>query len=97
MNQSVLGCELPSELQAIALRRADHRFTLDHVPGSAARRKPNGKYPAPRYASDAEWLENTLFHLNDGGELDLSLRGHESINPSWPLGLELDEPLGYFN
>ena len=97
MPQSVLGCKLPSNMQAIVLSKVARRFTLDHVPDSSLRRKANGMYPAPSYATDEEWLENTLFHLTEEGELDLTLRGYESVNPSWPLGRELEAPLGLPN
>lgn len=70
-----------------------HRFTCDHFPAWAAhplRRDQRGMptdYPAPQYASDAEWYERTTFP----GERGLSPSAHWCISarPAWPLGERL--------
>lgn len=74
-----------------ACRSYVHRFTKDHVPAWALH--PIGenldKYPAPHYASDKEWYDNTEFM----GEGTVATRKYcRSMNESWPCGKFLDKP-----
>lgn len=76
-----------------AQARYPQRFTQDHFPAWAAhplRRDRIGQaedYPAPQYASDAEWYERTTFP----GERGLSPSAHWCISArqTWPLGERL--------
>lgn len=79
---------------AQAQERYPHRFTQDHFPAWAAhplRRDRLGEaedYPAPQYASDAEWYERTIFP----GEGGLPRNAHGmcvSNRPTFPLGERL--------
>lgn len=76
-----------------ACRRYHQRFTMEHVPTWAD--KPvvqadgSVKYPAPHYASDKEWYDNTEFM----GEGTTAVTKYcRSMNRSYPLGKWLDEP-----
>lgn len=69
-----------------------HRYTMEHVPAWARRsfREAGGTkdtYPAPQYASDAEWYANTVFPGEPG--VHGNARYCESKNQTWPLGKEL--------
>lgn len=70
------------------------RFTLDHVPEWAFKplENPANHYPAPLYASDAEWYQNTRFAGDEG--MDEHCFWMECLNESWPLGLFLKAPYG---
>lgn len=76
-----------------ACRRYHQRFTMEHVPTWAD--KPvvqadgSVKYPAPHYASDKEWYDNTEFM----GEGTTAVTKYcRSMNRSYPLGKWLDKP-----
>lgn len=76
-----------------ACRRYHQRFTMEHVPSWAD--KPvvqadgSVKYPAPHYASDKEWYDNTEFM----GEGTTAVTKYcRSMNRSYPLGKWLDKP-----
>jgi hypothetical protein len=82
--------------RAITLAQAKeaypHRFTCEHVPAWAKRsfREAGGTkdtYPAPQFASDAEWYENTVFPDEQGH--DETADYCETRNQSWPCGKEL--------
>lgn len=88
-----LGSAMPESLREEAKRRFVHRFTREHVPAWAATPAPNGKFCAPQYASDEEWLANTRFALARGGaEFDRRCSHCESGGQTWPDGRWLDEP-----
>lgn len=82
----VLGVDLPKRLQAAVLARFVHRFTVDHKPAWASAARPDGSCYKPQFASDQEWLENTLFYVTDKGELSEQQRFCES-NPTFPFGI----------
>lgn len=77
-----------------ARARYPHRFTMDYSPRWA--KEPfeagplAGKYPAPQYASDLEWYENTVFPGEPG--LHGNCKHCQSGRPTWPLGLTLTLP-----
>lgn len=66
-----------------------HRFTCEHVPAWAMAQSFHNRYPAPQYATDQEWYDNTAFK----GEHAMATATHcYSLNMTWPLGRTLDEP-----
>jgi len=76
-----------------ACRRYHQRFTMEHIPAWAD--KPivqadgSVKYPAPHYASDKEWYDNTEFM----GEGTTAVTKYcRSTNRTYPIGRWLDEP-----
>lgn len=82
----ILGCNLPAALQAQAKARFVHRSTGDHQQGAAL------DYPL-QFASDAEWLANTLFWITAAGLLSRRARFCEST-PTWPNNPELRKAKG---
>ena len=66
-----------------------HRYTSEHVPEWAKQQLNNGKYPAPQYATDLEWYNNTLF---ENESALASKKQCYSTSPSYPLGTYLDKP-----
>lgn len=89
--RQVLGTEL-SPSARLKVLRDDNRFTCETVPDWARRQVSEGKYPAPQYRTDFEWLANTSFTVNNKGSLSKSMLVCESKDPSWPLGVWLDNP-----
>lgn len=84
----VRGDLLPDRLQRDALAAYLHRFTRDHFPLWARKPMPDGgAYPC-QFASDAEWLANTMFPVTvrKGGKLGDHTRGHSRSYPTWPDG-----------
>lgn len=71
----------PAE-QAEALARFVHRHTKDHRPAWAR----HEEYPV-QFASDAEWLANTVFRTNKDGTLHAT--AHCESAPTWPDNPEL--------
>lgn len=62
----VKGCFLSNALKDKALQVYSNRYTCEHVPGWAFEpNEVNGYYYAPQFLTDAEWLENTYFPVND--------------------------------
>lgn len=92
MTQYVAGDRLPAALQEVVKRRFMHRFTMEHQPAWAREAAPNGKFYAPQYLSDREWLANTLFAVTERGLLDERVEYCESRSATWPLGQWLDRP-----
>ena len=87
------GSSLPENLKREALAMFVHRYTMEHVPRWAQEPAPNGKFYAPQYASDQEWLERTRFAVTKGGsEFDGRANHCDSADATWPLGQWLDEP-----
>lgn len=68
-----------------------HRFTKDHKPGWAAKPRPYGNPYPVQFASDADWLAHTLFHVTSGGNLDGRFGDCQS-SPTWPDNPELRRP-----
>lgn len=73
-----------------AKRRYVHRFTMEHIPVWARKRRRDGSYYAPMYRSDREWFENTLFPPNTPYEK--GCKDCYSTDPTWPLGKALEAP-----
>jgi hypothetical protein len=90
--KQVLGTQLSPETRQAVLNKVDDRFTCDRVPSWALEPAPNGKYYAPHYRDDQEWLANTWFTVNDDGKLSKSVVLCESKAASWPIGVWLDNP-----
>lgn len=71
-----------------ARARYVNRFTMEHVPAWAMKRREDGTYHAPQYKSDREWYENTHFPPHP-----LCDKGHcHSHSQTWPLGKSLPGP-----
>lgn len=84
----VQGNQLTPEAQQEALRRFVRRFTKEHKPKWAKELQRNGEPCAVQFASDAEWLANSRFHVNKDGSLSCREHGCYS-NPTWPDNPEL--------
>lgn len=69
-----------------------HRFTMEHVPRWALQERADGTFYAPQFASDAEWLSNTVVRTRKDGELDGRYSDCETRGETWPLGKSLDAP-----
>ena len=67
---------------AQACAQYPHRYTLDHIPQWARKAMANGSYPAPQYASDAEWYHLATFPGESGchGNCKHMISG----SPTWP-------------
>jgi len=74
------------------LARYVYRFTMEHVPSWARKPCQNGKFYAPQFVSDDEWLSNTIVHTRKDGELNDRYSDCETSGQTWPLGRWLDEP-----
>jgi hypothetical protein len=84
----VKGSDLPPAMQRRALAAYVHRFTGDHAPQWARKPMPDGKPYPLQFASDAEWLENTLFSVTAAGDFSKRDRYCRSA-PTWPNNPEL--------
>ncbi len=65
-----------------------HRFTNEHRPRWASVPRPNGEPYPVQFASDADWLRHTLFHVKKDGSLDRRFAYCES-HPTWSNNPEL--------
>lgn len=74
-----------------AKRMYIHRYTMEHVPQWAKGVAMNGKFYAPRYRSDREWYENTVFP-GEAEWLGPREKHCHSDGQSWPLGHWLEHP-----
>ena len=74
---------------ALAKLNYARRYTMEHVPFWAKEFK-TPPFPAPHYATDREWYENTIFE-GQREYIKCDERCNSS-NYSWPLGKFLDEP-----
>lgn len=83
------GDLLPERLRQDALAAYLHRFTREHVPLWSRKPMPNGEAYRVQFASDAEWLANTLFPVTvrKDGSLGDHTRGHCQSFPTWPDGV----------
>lgn len=81
-----LGSLLRPEVQREALARFVHRYTKEHVPDWAKWSVNAGC--KVQFASDAEWLSNTVFRTNKDGTLNDRVKYCES-RPTWPDNPEL--------
>lgn len=87
-----LGTLLRPEEQAEALARFVNRFTREHTPTWATRPQPSGEPYPVQFASDAEWLSNTVFRTNTDGALHATADCNSY--PTWPDNPELRETYG---
>ena len=87
-----LASLLPPNGREEVLRRFTNRFTCDHVPAWACKKQPDGSYPAPQFATDEEWLSNTIVRTRKDGQLDLRPSTGKTSGETWPLGKTLDQP-----
>lgn len=84
--RQVKGSELSQEEQRKALARFVHRFTKQHRPQWANTPRPNGKPYKVQFASDADWLANSLFFVTKEGWLSQQ-HNHCESTPTWPEGM----------
>lgn len=78
------GPRLSPALRRAALANYAHRFTGDHTPAWVRDcPRPDGVPYKPHFATDSEWLENTMFPVHRG-----ELIAHEPCQsaPTWPQG-----------
>lgn len=84
----IRGSDLSPARQRDALACYLHRYTGDHKPMWAKReRRPDGSEYPVQFASDREWLENTLFPVTKRGTLT---RRDCQSTPTWPLGTPVE-------
>lgn len=88
MQTMMTGDKLTAADQHRVLARYVHRFTGEHKPQWATKPWKDGQAYPVQHATDAEWLQNTRFHVRANGELDDRFKSCES-NPTWPLNPEL--------
>lgn len=82
--KTTYGNELHPSDQAHVLRSYVHRSTKEHKPQWAI----GARTYYVQFASDAEWLRNTLFCVRNDGRLDRRAKHCEST-PTWPDNPEL--------
>lgn len=83
----VKGTTLCAQDQKAVLSAYVHRFTKEHVPAWSRTPRPDGKPYKVQFASDLDWLANTLFDVTRSGRLDQRSTYCES-SPTWPDGCE---------
>lgn len=70
-----------------------HRFTMEHIPAWALKARPDRKYCAPQYRTDAEWYAHTVFPgEKDHPEYPRRAQHCYSTGQTWPVGHSLNEP-----
>lgn len=79
------GDNLTPRQRSLALAGFVHRFTGDHKPHWASKPMPNGSPYPVQFASDTDWLRNTLFYCKRDGTLGVECRS----SPTWPNNPEL--------
>lgn len=82
--KQVKGSELSEAQRHHALNRFVHRYTRDHRPKWVT----DTKVTPVQFASDADWLANTLFFVRKDGKLSELHQRCES-RPTWPDNPEL--------
>ena len=85
MARQIKGTELTAQDQKHVLAAYTHRYTRQHKPKWANKPWKDGKPYSVQFASDREWLENTLFWVRADGKLDRRYNDCQS-NPTWPDG-----------
>ena len=85
----VIGKDLTPEEQKHVKSAYVHRYTGEHKPKWADKKKPNGE-PSYRvqHKDDADWLANTQFMKTNRGKLNRRYK-HCLSNPAWPDNPEL--------
>lgn len=85
--RTVLGSELSPAVQRRALDVFIFRHTGDHKPYWATLKRPDGSAYPVQFATDTDWLNNTLFAVTKTGQLTA---GHDcQSSPTWPNNPEL--------
>lgn len=84
----ILGTHLCERLQRECKARFVHRFTKEHKPTWATERGWNGRPFPVQFASDADWLAHTYFHVTKKGELS-NRHSYCESTPTWPNNPEL--------
>ena len=87
----VRGTELNCTDRNHVLAAYIHRFTGNHMPAWAKRPMSTGAAYPLQFASDDEWLANTLFLVTKAGRLEMTVKECES-HPTWPNNPELRGP-----
>lgn len=82
------GTLLSKEDQVTVLCSYVNRYTKQHVPAWAKRPRPDGTAYPVQFASDADWLANTLFRVRRDGSLD-ERQAFCHSTPTWPDNPEL--------
>lgn len=85
---NTLGTHLTPAAQREVLAAYVHRFTGDHKPDWAYKPRVDGSAYPLQFASDADWLANTIFTVNRDGSLSKKQTSCES-SPTWPNNPEL--------
>lgn len=85
---TLLGTQLCGPDQQTVLRSYTHRFTREHMPKWACKPRPDGSIYPVQFASDADWLAHTHFHIKQDGRLDARFHACEST-ATWPDNPEL--------
>lgn len=80
------GSDLSAEDQKHVLARFVHRFTREHIPTWTQR--PDCAKCAVQFASDTEWLANTVFAVTKSGRVHRGDYDCQS-SPTWPDNPEL--------
>ena len=70
----MLGAHLGLKARAEVLSAYVHRFTGNHIPGWADKRR------TPMYLNDQQWLESTWFEVTASGKLDKRFKHCTSYN-----------------
>jgi hypothetical protein len=86
--KTLKGSELPYSTQREVLRCFVHRYTAEHVPSWARGELKDGKPYPVQFASDKDWLENTLFQVTKAGNLS-NRHSYCESHPTWPDNPEL--------
>ena len=82
--EQVKGSALRPDQQRRALSMFVHRYTAEHRPAWV---KDEAATPV-QFASDREWLENTLFWVRKDGTIS-GRHHHCESSPTWPINPEL--------
>jgi len=81
--KTALGTQLNEQDRRHVLAAFVHRFTAEHRPQWASEPRPDGGEYEVQFASDEDWLANTLFAVRNDGRLDGRARFCKS-SPTWP-------------
>lgn len=80
------GSELHPDDMEYVLRAFVHRYTRDHIPRWVSEAESTGIRYGIQFASDADWLANTIFGIRKDGRLDYRCISCVS-HPTWPNGI----------
>ena len=84
-NERKNGSDLHPDDQKHVLAAYVHRYTGEHVPQWATKRRWDGSRYMPQHATDSDWLHHTTFAVNKDGRLNQKST-HAESTPSWPYG-----------